>query len=81
MTDHFTITVSLRGEERSFSTQWQPWGYTHRFTVDIDGIQVFFEPDEEGQYRAMIAPEQDEKAVKAIDKGWLEAIQQTLQEA
>jgi hypothetical protein len=81
MTDHFTITVSLRGEERHFNTQWQPWGYTHRFTVDIDGIAVYFEPDEEGQYRAMIAPEQDEKAVKAIDKDWLEAIQQTLQDA
>jgi len=81
MTDHFTITVSLRGEERDFNAQWKPWGYTHRFTVDIDGVAVFFEPDEEGQYRAVIAPEQDEKTIKAIDKGWLEAIRQTLQDA
>jgi hypothetical protein len=80
MSDSFTITVSLRGEERSFETQWQQLGYTHRFTVDLDGITVYFEPDEEGHYRAIIAPEQDETAIKSINKDWLEAIQQTLQD-
>lgn len=81
MNEPFTITVSLRGQERVFSTQWQQVGYTHRFTVDFDGIAVYFEPDEEGHYRAVIAPEQDEKAVNGIDKDWLEAVRQILQEA
>ncbi|HEY4147393.1 MAG TPA: hypothetical protein VGM41_00625 [Chitinophagaceae bacterium] len=80
MTDPFTLTVSLRGEERDFAAQWQPWGYTHRFTVRVGTLDVFFEPDEEGSYRAIIAPEQDEQAVKAVDKAWLEAIQQTIEE-
>ena len=80
MTDSFILTVSLRGEEREFATEWQPWGYTHRFTVQVGAVAIFFEPDEEGRYRAIIAAEQDEQAVKAIDKAWLEAIQQTIEE-
>ena len=79
MTDPFTLTVSHRGEEREFAAQWQPYGYTHRFTVQVGALSVFFEPDEEGRYRAIIAPDQDEQAVKAIDKTWLEAIQQTIE--
>ena len=79
MTDPFTITVSLRGEEREFTAQWQPYGYTHRFTVQVGELTVFFEPDEEGHYRAIIAPDQDERAVKTMDKTWLEAIQHTIE--
>ena len=81
MSESFTITVALQGKEREFATHWQQVGYTHRFTVDIDGVTIYFEPDEEGSYRAMAAPEQEEKAVLSVDKDWLEAIRQTLQEA
>jgi hypothetical protein len=81
MADSFTITVSLHGRERSFDAGWQQMGYTHRFTVRLDDIIIYFEPDEEGHYRTIIAPGQDEKKVTAIDKEWLEAIQQTLQDA
>ena len=80
MTDPFVLTVSLRGEERTFNTQWGPWGYTHRFTVEIDSLTVFFEPDEEGSYRAIVAPGQDESQIKAIDKAWLEAIRETIED-
>ncbi|HSC38833.1 MAG TPA: hypothetical protein VLD19_13215 [Chitinophagaceae bacterium] len=80
MTDPFILTVSLRGEERNFDTQWAPYGYTHRFTVDIEGVSVFFEPDEEGHYRAIIAPGQDESQIKTIDKAWLEAIRETIED-
>ncbi len=79
MTDPFTIIVSLRGEEREFTAQWQPYGYTHRFTVQVGELTVFFEPDEEGRYRAVIAPGQDEAAVKTAGKNWLEAIQHTIE--
>jgi hypothetical protein len=30
------------------------WGYTHRFKIMIEEVSYFFEPDEEGNYRAMI---------------------------
>ena len=80
MSESFTITVALDGKERAFNAHWQQMGYTHRFTVDIDGVTIWFEPDEEGSDRAVAAPEQEEKAVLAIDKDWLEAIRQTLQE-
>ena len=79
MADDFQLTVSLHGEEKHFSTQWQPWGYTHRFTVDVEGVAVFFEPDEEGHYRAVLAPDQDEALVRKLNHTWLEAIRQTIE--
>ena len=81
MNESFELTVTLRGEERNFPAQWQPYGYTHRFTIDINGISVFFEPDEEGHYRALIEPGHDDSRLKTIDKDWLEAIRETIGEA
>ena len=79
MADDFIITVSINGEEKHFSTQWQPWGYTHRFTILVEGVSVFFEPDEEGHYRAVLAPDQDEALVKTLNPAWLEAIRETIE--
>ncbi len=35
-------------------------GYTHNFQVQINGLEVLFEPDEERSYKAVIDPEQVE---------------------
>lgn len=47
----------FNGEELLFPAELQQTGYTHRFCVNVYGQEVYFEPDEERNYRALIDPE------------------------
>ncbi|WP_315817181.1 hypothetical protein [Paraflavitalea speifideaquila] len=38
------IVVPYRGEEMEFLLQWQSLGYTHRFRVEVEGVEVFLSP-------------------------------------
>jgi hypothetical protein len=58
MDESFNLPVVYKGEELLFSARLQQFGYTHRFVVDVYGQEVFFEPDEERNYRALVDPEQ-----------------------
>ena len=78
MTDPFTLTINYKGEERDFTAQLLLQGYTHKFKVLIDQLEVFFEPDEEGIYRAIKMPWQTEKDLEKIDKHLLKEIQQKI---
>lgn len=79
MEEPIIITVLYKGEEKKLEAQWQPIGYTHRFRILIEGVEVFFEPDEERQYRAVIPPGQSNVAHK-IDTALLQAVSETLHE-
>jgi len=79
MTEPFTITVPYKGAEKEIEIQLQLTGYTHRFKALLEGVEVFFEPDEERQYRAVIPPEQ-EKAARAIDPQLFQAVAGVLHE-
>ena len=58
MDEPFIITVvDHMGVERGFEASLQVFGYSHRFHVMVDGTEVLFERDEEGNYRAIIPPE------------------------
>ena len=48
-------------------------GYTHKISVNINGTEVLYEPDEERNYWAVIDPEKME-GMKIIDKELLTAI-------
>ncbi len=61
MDDSFEIPVNLNGSEHSFSARLVPSGYVHKILVDVYGEQIYFEPDEEGAYRAVTD-------IAAIDK-------------
>jgi hypothetical protein len=61
MEDQFSFEVMYKGAERQFAGRLQPRGYTYRFEVDVDGIMVYFEPDEEQNLRAIIPPEEQGK--------------------
>lgn len=58
MNETFDIPVNYKGEALLFPAQLQHTGYTHRFLVEVYGEEVFFEPDEERSYRALVDPEQ-----------------------
>lgn len=77
MNEPFLLPVMYKGDERAFETSLQVIGYTHRLVVDIDGVMVFFERDEEGRYRAVLPPESTDKP-PAIDL--LRAIAETIDE-
>ena len=63
MDGSFTITVNYKGKDRDFEVTLKVLGYTHRFYLDVDGTEVFFERDDEGAFRAIAAPEQERKQV------------------
>lgn len=63
MDDVFDLPVLYKNEELLFPARLQQTGYTHRFEVDVYGTMVYFEPDEERNYRAVLDPSQPEKSV------------------
>jgi len=71
MEEPFVITVNYKGVEREFEARLQVFGYSHRFHVAIDGVEVLFERDEEGSYRAILPPE---NVGKAPDTGLLQSV-------
>ena len=81
MTEPFIITVTYKGEERNFEAQLQASGYTHRFLVVVEEMDVFFEWDEEGHYRAVIPPAHLTNAKKHIDPALLQTIAAAMEAA
>jgi hypothetical protein len=79
MTDDFDLIINYRGEQAHFPARLLLQGYTHKFKVMVDGKEVFFEPDEEGSYRAVKMPWQDERELEKIDQNLLKAIQEKIQ--
>jgi hypothetical protein len=70
--DVYEIPVHYRGEEVLVPAQLIVSGYTHKFRVELGGHEVFFEPDEERNYRAMLDPDHRDSA--KIDVAFLQAI-------
>ncbi|HTJ13650.1 MAG TPA: hypothetical protein VL547_16555 [Dinghuibacter sp.] len=77
MNEPFLLPVMYKGDERAFETNLQVLGFIHRLAVDVDGVTVFFERDEEGAFRAIMPPESTDKP-PAIDL--LRAIAETIDE-
>jgi hypothetical protein len=75
-----TIPVTYLGKELEFEAKFYPYGFIYRIELNLDGITVFFEPDEERNYRAIIAPEHLKKIHK-LDTGLLAAIASQLNAA
>ena len=74
MKEPFVITANHAGKEKEFEAQLFITGYSHRFRVMIDGMEVFFERDEDGNYRAVAATGNTEPAMKKIDAALLQSI-------
>jgi len=54
MEEGFKLPVVYKKQVREFEATLIATGYTHKFHVDIEGIGVYFEPDEERNYRAIL---------------------------
>ena len=73
MEDTFDIPVTYKGKELLFKSQLLILKYTHKISVDVNGTEILYEPDEERKYRAVIDLEKME-GMKRIDKELLRAI-------
>ena len=73
MDEGFELPVTYRGEELLFPAQLVSFGWTRRIQVDVYGTTVFFERDEEGEWRALISAE-DLEANKKADAELVKAI-------
>jgi hypothetical protein len=47
MTQDFDLPVSYRGKELLFPAALQASRFSHQFLVDVYGLEILFEPDEE----------------------------------
>lgn len=61
MNEPFILSVAYQGEKHELKARFERWGYTHRFMVLIDDETFTFEPDEEGNYRALCVVAADNK--------------------
>lgn len=66
-----TIPVDYGGTERTFEAEVQVWQYGHRFLVPVDGVDLVFERDDSGEYRAILP---EGFTGKLPDRGLVQAI-------
>jgi hypothetical protein len=76
--EEFDLPVDYKGQEFTFRTSLLISGYTHKFQIDVNGQEIFFEPDEERNYRAVI-PYEEIGNKKNVDPELLKIIANTLQ--
>ena len=76
MEDTFQIPVTYQGKELEFDAQLLQLGYTRKIQVDVYGIIIFLEKDDEANYRAILANVKDESK---IDKELVKEIVQSLE--
>jgi hypothetical protein len=78
MDEPFVIELNYKGAPRAFEARLQVFGYSHRFHVDVDGIEVMLERDEEGAFRAILPQVNDRLPETALLQAIVEAIERIL---
>ena len=71
MSDHFELEINYRNTKHLFSGELAMLGYTHKIFMQVNGFDLVFEPDEERNYRVVVAEGQD--AAK-LDRELVQAI-------
>jgi len=64
MNDSFEIPVLFDQAELIFPARVIKQGFSHKILVEVNCLQIIYEPDEEGKYRAII----DEVLIERADK-------------
>lgn len=76
MDNTFELDVEYNGTTYAFEGVLLIHGYMHKIELTIQGVKVFFEPDEERNYRALLSM-QDIKEHQ-LDVGLIKATAQRL---
>jgi len=78
MDEPFEIPVLYKGQEHLFPARLSIVGYVHKFLVTINGLELFFEEDNNGKYRA-IANTSNQGEMKDLDTELLKAIAESIE--
>jgi hypothetical protein len=79
MVEDFKIPVLYNNQRLNFPAQLLRYAYSYKIEVDVEGTPVYFEPDEERNWRAMIG--QDEGSVnRNLNGELLKAIASSIEE-
>ncbi|HEY0057936.1 MAG TPA: hypothetical protein VGB56_02315 [Flavisolibacter sp.] len=78
MDDDFDLPVLYNGAEVLLKTRLLQSGYVHRFEVEVNEQHILFEPDEERNYRALVAPHLADK-LKRSDVDLIKAVAEALE--
>lgn len=76
--DTFLLPVSWQGKEIEFPAQILTFGYGIKLEVEIDEIKIWFERDEQANWRGVMAYE-DVQAGKKVDRELIQAIAATIE--
>lgn len=79
MDNSFEVPVTYNGNDYLFNATLIVYGYSYKIEVDIWSNIINFEPDDEGNYRALINQEQLHD-MPDIKKELLQLIAEKLQE-
>lgn len=71
--DEFELALTYNGKELTFPVQLLNYGTSYKLQVEIEGTKVFFEPDEERNWRAVLSYE-DVQGNKKLNVELLQAI-------
>jgi hypothetical protein len=74
----FILEVEHNGSQLQLETRLLRLGYTYKFTVIVDEIEVMFERDEEGGFRAVVPDAVNQKTRRSIDVSLLQNIAETI---
>jgi len=79
MAESFTLQVQYKGQTLPFTGELRTLGYIYKIVFEVNGLEVFFERDEERNFR-VIVPGDSAKAEK-LDRDLLKAIADELEKA
>jgi hypothetical protein len=75
--DHdLEVPVNYKNQKLIFIATFIQFGYSYKFEVNVNGTVVFFEPDEERNFRAIIDP--NDNGNRNIDRELIELILESL---
>ena len=74
MSSYITSSIIVDGYNKDIIIKLLPTDYLTKVQVSIDDNKLFFEPDEEGQYRMIKMLWQNESDVSKVDTGTIQQI-------
>ena len=80
MDNEFELPIEYNGKEQIFQATLIVQGYTHKFKITVNDVDIFFEPDEQKNYRAVLNYG-DDLPEKKIDLELLKTIAGVLEQA
>jgi hypothetical protein len=79
MEDAFELPVMYKGKEILFSARLLKLGYIYKIEVDLEGVLVHFEKDDERNWRAVVN-DPIAQFEKKLDRDLLSAVIATIEE-